>query len=235
MRRYAVLIAGVLVAAVCLRLGFWQLDRWSQRKAQNRMLEERSRLPALDLPSVADSLPWDSLHFRRAEVSGRYDFEREVVVVGRSVQGTPAVYLVTPLLLSDGRAVLVERGWVYSADARTVNPALFREAASARVGGVLLRPVTSRSFDLEESSWPIFAPSDDPAVLSRAYPYRLLGVVLRRSAGGGGVSSQLRPVPLPELGSGPHLSYAVQWFCFALIALVGSLALYVRPPSGRDA
>lgn len=235
MRRYSVLITGVVVAVVCVRLGFWQLDRWSQRKTQNHLLEERRKLPALDLVSVADSVPWDSLHFRRAEASGVYDFQREVVVVGRSVQGRPGVYLATPLLLSDGRAVLVERGWVYSADARTVNPELFREAPSARVSGLLLRPGASRGFDLKESSWPIFTASDDPLVLGRAYPYRLLGVVLRRGAGAEGASPQLQPVPLPQLGSGPHLSYAVQWFSFGLIALVGSLALYVRWSYGRDA
>ena len=31
----------------------------------------------------------------------------------------------------------------------------------------------------------------------------------------------LTPVPVPDLGDGPHLSYAVQWFLFAAVAVIG--------------
>jgi surfeit locus 1 family protein len=50
----------------------------------------------------------------------------------------------------------------------------------------------------------------------------LLPVLLRRSDS---ATPLLQPVPLPERSDGPHLSYAIQWFAFALIALAGSVAL----------
>jgi surfeit locus 1 family protein len=232
MSRYAVPVIGFLVALGCVRLGFWQLDRLSQRRAQNSLYQSRLELPALVLPGAADSLPSDSLGWRRAVARGIYDFDREVVVVGRSVRGTPAVYLTTPLILEGGKAVLVERGWVYSPDARSVALGRLRESDSAEVEGVLLRSAPPRRFEAGSGGWPIFVPSDDPAVLAPLYPYPLLEVVLRRTgpAQGGG---ELEPIPLPELSQGPHLSYAVQWFSFAAIALVGSAILYrrsSRPP-----
>jgi surfeit locus 1 family protein len=232
MRRYAVLAAGALVALGCVGLGVWQLDRWSQRRLQNGLYQARLELPVLVLPGAIDSLPSDSLSWRRAAAQGVYDFQRQVVVVGRSVRGTPAVYVVTPLMLPGGRALLVERGWVYSPDARAVELAALGERDSAAVQGVLLRPAGSRRFELEGSGWPIFAPSDDPSVLAAFYPYPLLDLVLRRTGSAGGSAAGLRPVPLPELSEGPHLSYAVQWFSFAAIALLGSAILY-RRSSGR--
>ncbi|GBD32769.1 putative SURF1-like protein [bacterium HR33] len=237
MRRYAVLVVGILVALGCARLGLWQLDRLSQRRAQNRLYQTRLELPVLALPSAIDSLPLDSLGWRRVVAHGVYDFEREVVVVGRSVQGTPAVYVVTPLILAGGRGVLVERGWVYSPDARAVELSALRESDTAEVEGVLLQPALSRRFEIANSSWPVFVPSDDPAVLAPLYPYPLLEVVLRRTGPAGGSAGELRPISLPELSEGPHLSYAVQWFSFAVIALVGSAILYRRtsPRRGSDA
>lgn len=232
MRRYAILMVGMLVALGCVRLGFWQLDRWSQRRAQNGLYQARLQLPLLVLPSAIDALPLDSLSWRSATARGVYDFERQVVVVGRSVQGTPAVYVVTPLLLDGGRALLVERGWVYSPDARAVDLDALRERDTAEVAGVLLRPVPLRRFEAGGSVWPIFAPSDDPVALGPLYPYPLLGVVLRRSEPAGEAAGELRPIPLPELSEGPHLSYAVQWFSFAAIALVGSAILYRRSSRG---
>ncbi len=235
MRRYTVLIVGILVALGCARLGLWQLDRLSQRRAMNRLYQERLGLPVLTLPAAVDSLPLDSLHWRRAVAQGVYDFERQVVVVGKSVQGTPAVHVVSPLLLSGGRALLVERGWIYSPDARSVDLDALREEDTAEVEGVLLRPAPLRRFDARGPAWPILAPSDDPAALATRYPYPLLGVVLRRSGAVGGTAEDLRPLPLPELSQGPHLGYAVQWFGFAAIALVGSAILFRRSSPGRGA
>ncbi len=231
MRRYAVLIVGILVALGCVRLGLWQLDRLSQRRAENRLYQARLELPVLALTSAVDSLPRDSLHWRRATAQGVYDFDRQVVVVGRSVQGTPAVYVVTPLLLAGGRALLVERGWVYSPDTRAVELEALRESDTAEVAGVLLRPAPLRRFEVGSAAWPLFVPSHDPVALAAVYPYPLLGVVLRRSQPAG-TTPKLRPVPLPELSEGSHLSYAVQWFSFAAIALVGSAILYRRSARG---
>src|SRR5688572_26888744 len=104
MRRYGILVLAAVVAALCARLGFWQLDRLAQRRALNQRLDRKLALP----PLLVDTLPADvvldsSLSFRRAAARGVFDFQRQVVVVGRSVDGTPAVHITTPLVLADGR------------------------------------------------------------------------------------------------------------------------------------
>jgi surfeit locus 1 family protein len=123
----------VLAAAVCVRLGIWQLDRLAQRKALNSRLAARLALPVLE---VRRGISADSARQRRVTATGRYDFAAERTWPGRSFEGTPGVALITPLRLADGSAVLVDRGWVPSPDAFHVDHAAYRESDSATVTGI---------------------------------------------------------------------------------------------------
>jgi surfeit locus 1 family protein len=235
LRAYGVLIGGVLAAAVCVRLGFWQVSRLHQRQAVRAMVEARQRQPEFELTGRTAFQAWtlegeDAMAYRPAVASGVFDFARQIVLVARSVDHIPAVYIVTPLRLADGPAILVERGWVPSPDAYTVPLDSLEEPDSARVAGLLLRYTASRDFTVPDSTWPLTVPSPDPEKVAGRYPYRLLPWVLRRGQPGPAAPAPpaLRPIPLPVIDNGPHLSYAIQWFAFATIALVGSAALFRR-------
>lgn len=230
MRPYRVLIVGALAAAVCVRLGLWQVSRLHQRQGFRAMVEARRQLPPLEVTGFAGFRATtlgtvDSAAYRSGVAQGVFDFARQVLVVARTVDEIPAVYVVTPLRLADGGAVLVERGWVPSPDAYTARMDSLTEPDSASVAGILLRVTASRPFAARDSTWPMHVPSDDPDRLSGRYPYPLLPWVLRRAGPAGGPPG-LRPIPPPVVDNGPHLSYAIQWFAFATIAVVGSLALY---------
>ena len=179
----------------------WQLNRLEQRRVRIDVSAARLSLPVLDLPADEDP---DSLRYRRARARGVFDFGRELVVVARSRQGVPAVHIVTPLRLQDGSAVLVERGLALSPD-------------------VLL---SLGPGDTGSVGWPRHVRGVDPGELQRFYPYQLFPLVLRRTTTQPGFPSDLAAVPVPQLTNGPHLSYAVQWFSFAAIALIGSWFLY---------
>src|SRR5688500_3689176 len=97
----------LLVAVLCIRLGFWQLDRLAQRRARNALVEQRQQGDAGPLPADAD----EAL-YRRVTVTGEYDPEREEIDGGRAMDGRPGEHVLTPLRLDDGREVLVNRGWV---------------------------------------------------------------------------------------------------------------------------
>ena len=229
MKRAAILVVGLLVAGVCSRLGLWQLQRLDDRNERNRRAEQQLARPALPLDPMAASdvvADPDAYRFRPAVATGRFDLTRELVVIARAHRGVPGVHVVTPLVLDDSLAVLVERGWLPSPDGRTVQPPLAPEPPQATVEGVLLL-VDGRSGAIAAAeAWPRRVMSPDPELVGPWYPYRLLPLLLRRRAPPEG--SGLRSVDIPALSGGPHLSYAMQWFGFAAIALVGSLVFFVR-------
>ena len=195
------IVAGV-VAALCVSAGVWQLGRLEQRRTRNATLAARLALPAIELRSGISA---DNARQRRVVARGVYDFAAERTWTGRSFQGTPGVSLITPLRLADGSAVLVDRGWVFSPDAFHVDHALYREPDTATVTGIAVIPPRGRG-DVDVAGFLPFViqletPEPPP---NRGLPRRW---------------------PPPAFDDGPHLSYAIQWFSFALIALVGTAVL----------
>jgi surfeit locus 1 family protein len=201
-------VAAAAVAIACVAAGIWQLDRLRQRHARNSIVAARLARPPL--PVGRGTAP-DSVRQRRLVARGVYDFARERVWPLRSFDGTPGVALVTPLRLADGSAVFIDRGWVPSPDAHHVDPALYREADTATVEGLGMIPPRGH-FDV------------DIAALRDSVPYALLPFILQET----GVAAPRglpRRWPPPALDDGPHLSYAIQWFSFAVIIVVGTGAL----------
>jgi surfeit locus 1 family protein len=210
--RWTPLLLGVGVATVCARLGVWQLHRLGERRALNARVEARLDEPPLELTSGVTALSADSLRYRRAVAHGVFTFDDQRVERGRSYLGEPGVHVLTPLRFADGTGVLVVRGWTYSPDAATVDLDSLSETDTTTAIGVLL-PAVGRGAIVPES-------------VSVGYP--LLPVLLRRTDTVPGTPPALVPVPLPPLSNGPHLSYAVQWFSFATIAVVGGVILARR-------
>ena len=205
-------IVAVVVAAGCVAAGFWQLARLDQRKARNALLAGRLELRPLQLGS-GGRIPGDSARQRRVVARGVYDFSNERTWPGRSFEGTPGVALITPLRLSDGSTVLVDRGWVPSPDAFHVDHDAYREPDSAAIEGL--------AFTAPRGRGDVAPPTTGylPFVIQVESPEAPRGLPRRW--------------PRPALDNGPHLSYAIQWFSFAVIALVGTAALLRRTAQRR--
>jgi surfeit locus 1 family protein len=208
------LAMALAVAALCVRLGVWQLKRLGQRRARNAVAQAALARPPIELlpGTSAESLP-----ARRVYAHGVYDYTHEQMWRPRTFADEPGVDLITPLRLADGRAVLVDRGFVASPDAYHVDAGAYREPDTADVVGLAL--VAPRGHG-----------DVDPVVVQGSVPYPLLGVVLQvlPIEGAPPLPGVPERWPAPELTNGPHLSYAIQWFSFAIIIAVGSLALVRR-------
>ncbi|MBM3907486.1 MAG: SURF1 family protein [Gemmatimonadetes bacterium] len=224
------IIAVAVFAFVCARLGVWQLDRLHQRQAFNARLHER--LAAAPMPVTELSPDTAAGHYHRVLARGRFDYAGQVTLATRTSQGSPGVHLLTPLRLDDGRTVMVNRGWVYSPDGKTVDGAKWRD----REGDTVTVTGYAETWVGREVA-PLPPAQRVVRTLDSAAVARLLGgpvlpyYVAQTSDSARGKD---RPVRLgePILDDGSHLSYAVQWFSFALIALIGG-ALLVREELAR--
>ena len=225
------LVFSILVGALCLRLGFWQLGRLEERRTRNAVALEHRRLPATDVRSLTG--PADD---RRVFASGRFDFGHEFVLRGRALNGVPGVEVVTPLIMNGtDSAVLVLRGYVPSADATGYDAAAHREADSLLVSGIAM-PVPSDSAGAKPANrngtetWRRL----DLASIRSRLPYPVESAYILADAPATASPAPHR-VPVPVLDDGPHLNYAIQWFAFATIAFGGAAALWWRRRAERTA
>ena len=230
----------LLVAAVCVRLGFWQLDRWEQRRARNAAMGTALALPPIPLDSAAlAKLELDPAAFanRRGRAVGVYDHAREIVLRGRARDGQPGIQIVTPLRIqSSGAAVLVNRGWAPSPDAATVKLEALQEPGVQGVQGLIQPlPTTGSGWDRSRSAGSDLRPVVqrlDTALVNVWLPYPVPPIVLQQLSDSARSQPPLR-IALPPFDDGPHLGYAVQWFSFALIAIIGFGVVVLRSRSVR--
>jgi surfeit locus 1 family protein len=236
-QRAVVLVALALaVGATCVRLGFWQLERLGQRREENARTAARLDEPVLGVAAI----PADSslANGRRVRIEGRFDFDHEIVLVHRSREGAPGVNLLTPLRPPGrGTAVMVNRGWVYSPDGASVNRALWREPEEATGTAYLswrVAPAAGAGSAEVDSMRRVLRV--DPASIAAAIPYPvapyqliLLGDSSAASHGSttAPTSTAATPVrlPAPALDEGPHRGYAIQWFSFAMVVVIGTASL----------
>jgi cytochrome oxidase assembly protein ShyY1 len=219
-----VIAVAAIVAVTCVLLGLWQLRRLDDRRERNAaILDRRSAEPI----AIEDATPDpDALPHRRATAEGTYDAAHEVLLYGRTLDGASGHHVVTPLLLPGGGAILVDRGWVPFAVQR----------APVRIGTPPSTPVTVEGSLLPDEGDGSNRPDAAGVVrrldvegIAAGLPYDVYALPLLLST-----QSPPQDGPLPTSASppapseGPHLSYAIQWFSFAAIAIAGAVLLLRR-------
>ena len=223
--------ACLLAAAGFVRLGFWQLHRLAERRASNRLILAAREAPVVDLTEIpAGSI--DSLIERRVSGRGRYDHAHEIVLRGEALQGVPGVNVVTPLRLTGSdTAVLVERGFVPTPDAVTVDVDTLVEPGEVEVTGLAGRLEPGGGRPLQRGGKTTWA-RPDLAALRDSLPYPLLSIIVRQLPQPSLPSFPRRLDP-PAIDEGPHLSYALQWFFFATLATAFAFLVIGRTRESR--
>jgi cytochrome oxidase assembly protein ShyY1 len=228
--RWLTAALGVLVlAAVCVLLGRWQLHRLDERKARNEVT--RSNLAAAPAPIDQivgpQGLVGDQHAWRTAIVTGTYDASKQVILKYRNVDDRPGFEIVTPLLLPDGKAVLVDRGFLDRQGAELMPS----HVPAVPTGEVTVTGRLRRSENGGHTNGG--TPDDGTARLINGPDFaKVLGLNLYD--GYLTIDKQQPPndpafdsFPGPEIDDGPHFFYALQWFFFALLA-IGGLVYFTR-------
>jgi cytochrome oxidase assembly protein ShyY1 len=223
-RPVVVLAVAVVVAASCVALGLWQLRRLEDRRMLNATILDRRSATPLRIEGATSGSPVDP--YRRAVAEGTYDVEREVLVYGRSLNGQAGHQVVTPLVLADGGAVLVVRGWVPFALETAPVPEAAPAATEVEVSGSLV-PAEGDGSSAPDADGVVRAL--DVEGIAPTLPYEVFPLPLLLARQTPPQTAPLpAPMPPPDLSEGPHLSYAIQWFSFAVIASIGAGVLLRR-------
>jgi surfeit locus 1 family protein len=225
LRKWILSFIAVTFALLSISLGFWQLRRLGARQAQNDLLASRRFAEPVNLAA----LPGDTslAHFRRVRVAGIPDYSQEITLTLRVRNGSPGVNIITPLRQpGNDTAVLVNRGWVYAPDGITVDTKEWREADTLSGTGFVETFPTQGPFAPPNPARPRSFRRLNRAALRNLFPYPIANyyVVLTDSA----VTPHAPPrIEAPPLDEGPHRNYAIQWFSFAAISIIG-LVIFLR-------
>ncbi|HSO49020.1 MAG TPA: SURF1 family protein [Acidimicrobiia bacterium] len=224
-------IVVLALAVVFVNLGFWQLRRLDERRLTNQVGESRYAATPVDLAELLSAAGDDveSLEYRRATATGVFQPDQEILVRSQVYQGAAGFHVITPLLGESGSAVLVNRGWVpLGLDTVPVVEAPPPEGEVTVTGWV--RPTQERMSlgptDPEDGRLVALNRVDIDRIEEQV-PFELAPVYLSQL----GDQEPDRPllVSAPTFDDeGPHLAYAVQWFGFMVIGVVGYLMLIRR-------
>lgn len=225
-----VIFAVVLVTAF-IQLGDWQLRRLAEKRARNATIVTQQKEPVASFDEVFGPPITADKQYRRVRVEGTFDPAHQVQVRYRSNNGDTGYEVVVPLQTTAGQWVLVDRGFA----ARPDNGPLPDAAAiPAPPSGV----VTVEGYVTADESGPQDAvvPAGgstrlvNPPAIATWSGRPLVDGYLNATSITPAQQGGLVTVALPELSEGPHLSYAIQWFCFAAIGIGGTFILI-----GKDA
>lgn len=208
-------------------LGLWQLDRAAYKGAIIDRHKLRLAQPAQHF-DAADDLA--DIEFRRLIVRGEYDLEHSFYVDNKLHRGAAGYLVLTPFKLAGSQQIiLVDRGWVALGGSRQNLPAPRPAKVESPVTGVASFPDNS-GFRLGELSlsgqWPLVIPYIDIEALQAQFSPQLLPLVLRLAPDQPGHYIRAwKPVWAdPEKSR----AYAVQWFSFAIIAVIMFIILNLR-------
>ena len=224
----------IVIVVLFVNLGLWQLDRADERAMENTVMSSRMAEDPLSLDELLGAVGRDatSLEYRRVEVTGTYRPDLEVLIRSQTNRlGEAGFDVVTPLEYGSGRFVLVDRGWVPLAmDTPPVG-------ASPPPGGVTISGLIRLT--QERAAFGPTEPDGNLTVASRIDLDRLAGQIPGDLAPVW-IQSTVETSPYPEVREvptfddpGPHLLYAIQWFAFAVIGVVGYGFLIRREASGE--
>ncbi len=233
-------ILAIIAMAVMVRLGIWQLDRLTQRRAFNARVQGQLEQPTLEMSGSALEADLESMEYREVHIVGEYDPAYEVALRNQVWNNQFGVHLITPLhITGSDRAILVDRGWMPYEDFESGKWAKFAEPGQVEVRGMIRVSQTRATIGFRRD--PIPAPGEGPVNawnnlnvtrIAQQVPYKLLSVYIQQAPDPTWTKMPYRSLPEIELTEGPHLGYAIQWFSFALILGVG-YPIYVRRQEGE--
>jgi len=223
----------VILLPLGLFLGYWQMGRAEQKRSINAVFEQHASAEPLTLRG--GEMDKEDMLFRQVHVQGSYDLKQQILLENQKYNGVPGYQVMTPLHIKGSKVyVLVNRGWIKQGDDRRFIPDLpgptQAQVLSGRVGnapsvGLKLGPPGEPG-----KVWPKRLVYMDLDWIAKETGYPLLPYVIYLPEGAedgllrAKTSLQMHSAMSPE----KHMSYAVQWFLLAGLALLMYIILSLK-------
>ena len=238
-RRWAGFTVFVLILAYgTWWLGEWQFDRLADRKASNQIVrtnEHADPVPVQDVLATGDKVA-EKDEWRRVTATGTYAVDDTIIWRYRTPDEEKGVDIVVPLVLDDGTAVLVDRGWVQTESQEKFDDVPAPPAGEVTISGWVRADGTGDSTDVAQVDGYHATRALSSAQVAKVVDEPLLTGWLHLDTESPEPATQLRKADLPELDNGPHFFYGLQWWFFGILAIAGFFYLMYdeRRTQSRD-
>ena len=219
--------AMVSVAALAIALGDWQRHRAGEKSAAAGLSSAAAREAPLDLAAAGNNAA--AVLYRTVQGSGEYDAAHAVLIDNKVRGGRPGYEVVTPFKLAPGdRYVLVDRGWVAQGPTRKQLPSVQTPAGVVKIVGRATIP-PKRYLELKaDTGEGTLRQNLDIERIAASSGLTLLPFVVEQTDPVAPPDELLRDWPSPDFGIEKHLSYMMQWYSLAALAVVLWLVLNWR-------
>jgi cytochrome oxidase assembly protein ShyY1 len=228
--------AVIVLAYGAFRLGEWQFHRLDEREQSNAVIAQnlaQDPVPVAQVLSVGEPVA-DSEHWRHVTATGQYAEDETIIVRYQTRDGQSGVDVVTPLVTEQGPALLVNRGWVATANSGTTSPDVPPPpSGTVTVAGWVRADATGDSTAVAKQS----TRAVSSEAIGPTLPFPVYGGFIELDTESPPTAQPLGQVEQPDLGEGPHFFYGLQWWFFGALAIFGFgyLVWDERRRSRRDA
>ncbi len=213
-------VVALVLCALFVRFGAWQWHKGMQREQEwTRFARGADQVIALGARAVSD-VPL----FQRVSVTGRLESARQFLLDNRTYRGRAGYEVLTPLTRAGAAVLLVDRGWVPFSGSRARLPDIaFEAAAPVTLSGRLAELpspglASGRASPEAHAPWPKVTSYPRAAELGAALGAPLAArILLLDPQAPFGYVRDWQP---PGMAPLRHLSYAIQWWSFATLALI---------------
>ena len=223
-RRWGAYLALTLVFAIaCGLLSWWQWARRSEAVDEVQRIERNYDAQPRPVNEVLGALDgWsDEDEWTPVTLHGEYLVDDQVLVRNRVRGGQPGFEQLVPLRLDDGSVFVVDRGWLPLGDGENATPDAVPQPPAGEVTVVARLRAAEPALPgrtAPEGQLPsidIVTIVDELGVRGYTGAYGLL------ASEDPGVGELPLPAVRPQEDEGPHLSYALQWIAFGVLAFIG--------------
>lgn len=223
----ALTLTAIMLIFGCLALAQWQWERKSARDSANALIARNIDQSPVSISAflTPGAPPRASVRWRHAEVNGT--FGDYILMRNRYSNGKYGYGVLAPITSSDGARYWVDLGWIQAGLSATDLPHITLPTTPITVLG---RVRGGDRLDRPGPRGSLFGmSSEDFSAVARTINRERIA-----SDGGGYLEAESFtpsspslpiPIPKPEISSGPHAAYAVQWLIFALLIALGRFLL----------
>ena len=221
-------LLGVMILCA---LGGWRIKRLAWKQELLRAIDREYERGPFDVALSSDDLS-SLVDMKRGYVVGRYAHDYEIWLQVRTYKGQPGYHVITPFELTDGRYILMNRGWIPDRNGRSDDFVLTRPEGVLHVSGIL-RHIPQDNFfvpdnDIEKDLWFRILPHDIEAYTGISLLAQNMIYVEQE-----GRPAAQRDYPVVSATSyrpnNNHQQYAIFWFTMALSMVAVYILRFIRP------